>query len=72
MLVLASRSPVLEKVQGNIEEVAARGGRLIAVTELDNLQVRNRVESVKTSPIGLWLFWPGAAGWQPARAARPI
>ena len=36
VLVLASRSPVLEKVQGNIEEVAARGGRLIAVTELDN------------------------------------
>lgn len=34
--------------------------------------VRHRVENVKTSPIGLWLFWPGAAGWQPARAARPI
>ena len=50
VLVLASRSPVLEKVQGNIEEVAARGGRLIAVTELDNLQVRDRVESVITVP----------------------
>lgn len=34
--------------------------------------IRNRVENVKTSPVGLWLFWPGAAGWQPARAARPI
>ncbi|MDP1761266.1 MAG: glutamine--fructose-6-phosphate transaminase (isomerizing) [Deltaproteobacteria bacterium] len=50
VLVLASRSPVLEKVQGNIEEVAARGGRLIAVTELDNTQVRDRVESVITVP----------------------
>jgi glucosamine--fructose-6-phosphate aminotransferase (isomerizing) len=50
VLVLASRSPVLEKVQGNIEEVAARGGRLIALTELDNLQVRERVESVITVP----------------------
>jgi glutamine---fructose-6-phosphate transaminase (isomerizing) len=50
VLVLASRSPVLEKVQGNIEEVAARGGRLIALTELDNTQVRNRVESVITVP----------------------
>jgi len=50
VLVLASRSPVLEKVQGNIEEVAARGGRLIAVTELDNDQVRERVESVITVP----------------------
>ena len=50
VLVLAPRSPVLEKVQGNIEEVAARGGRLIAVTEADNLQVRERVESVITVP----------------------
>ncbi len=50
VLVLASRSPVLEKVQGNIEEVAARGGRLIAVTEIDNAQVRERVESVITVP----------------------
>jgi glucosamine--fructose-6-phosphate aminotransferase (isomerizing) len=50
VLVLASRSPVLEKVQGNIEEVAARGGRLIAVTEADNAQVRERVESVITVP----------------------
>ncbi|MCK9378052.1 MAG: glutamine--fructose-6-phosphate transaminase (isomerizing) [Syntrophobacterales bacterium] len=50
VLVLASRSPVLEKVQGNIEEVAARGGRLIAVTEADNLKVRERVESAITVP----------------------
>jgi glucosamine--fructose-6-phosphate aminotransferase (isomerizing) len=50
VLVLASRSPVLEKMQGNIEEVAARGGRLIALTEADNLQVRDRVESVITVP----------------------
>jgi glucosamine--fructose-6-phosphate aminotransferase (isomerizing) len=50
VLVLASRSPVLEKVQGNIEEVAARGGRLIALTEADNTQVRDRVESVITVP----------------------
>ncbi len=50
VLVLASRSPVLEKVQGNIEEVAARGGRLIALTEADNKQVQDRVESVITVP----------------------
>ena len=37
VVVLATRSPVLEKIQGNIEEVAARGGRLIALTEADNL-----------------------------------
>ena len=50
VVVLATRSPVLEKVQGNIEEVAARGGRLIALTEADNYQVRERVESVITVP----------------------
>ncbi len=50
VMVLASRSPVLEKIQGNIEEVAARGGRLIALTEADNYQVRERVESVITVP----------------------
>jgi glucosamine--fructose-6-phosphate aminotransferase (isomerizing) len=45
VMVLATRSPVLEKIQGNIEEVAARGGRLLALTEADNYQVRERVES---------------------------
>jgi len=45
VMVLATRSPVLEKIQGNIEEVAARGGRHIALTEADNYQVRERVES---------------------------
>ena len=50
VVVLATRSPVLEKVQGNIEEVAARGGRIIALTEADNYQVRERVESVITVP----------------------
>jgi glutamine---fructose-6-phosphate transaminase (isomerizing) len=50
VVVLASRSPVLEKVQGNIEEVGARGGRIIALTEADNYQVRDRVESVITVP----------------------
>jgi len=50
VVVLAPRSPVLEKVQGNIEEVAARGGHIIALTEADNQQVRDRVESVITVP----------------------
>ncbi len=50
VVVLASRSPVLEKIQGNLEEVAARGGRLIALTEADNAQVLERVESAITVP----------------------
>jgi glucosamine--fructose-6-phosphate aminotransferase (isomerizing) len=50
VVVLATRSPVLEKIQGNLEEVAARGGRLIALTEADNYQVMERVESVIPVP----------------------
>ncbi len=50
VVVLATRSPVLEKIQGNIEEVGARGGRIIALTEADNHQVQERVESIITVP----------------------
>jgi glucosamine--fructose-6-phosphate aminotransferase (isomerizing) len=50
VVVLATRSPVLEKVRGNIEEVTARGGRIIALTETDNYQVQERVESVIAVP----------------------
>jgi glucosamine--fructose-6-phosphate aminotransferase (isomerizing) len=50
VVVLATRSPVLEKVQGNIEEVRARGGRVIALTEADNYQVQERVESIIPVP----------------------
>ena len=56
VVVLASRTPVLEKIQGNLEEVAARGGRLIALTEADNYQVIERVESaipVPAAPLDL-------------------
>ncbi len=36
VVVLANQTDVLEKVLSNMEEVRARGGRLIAVTEEDN------------------------------------
>jgi len=50
VVVLATRTPVLEKIQGNLEEVAARGGMLIALTEADNYQVQERVDSVIPVP----------------------
>ena len=34
--------------------------------------ITRRIENVKTSPIGLSLFWPGVSGWRPVRATRPI
>jgi glucosamine--fructose-6-phosphate aminotransferase (isomerizing) len=58
VVVLATRSPVLEKIQGNIEEVSARGGRLIALTEADNIQVQERVESVIPIPKVPWELSP--------------
>ena len=64
VVVLATRSPVLEKIQGNLEEVAARGGRLIALTEADNYQVIERVESFITGA-------RGAPGALPHRALSP-
>ncbi len=32
----------------------------------------SRLTDVKTSPIGLFVFWPGAAGWRTAAARSPI
>jgi glucosamine--fructose-6-phosphate aminotransferase (isomerizing) len=50
VVVLATRTPVLEKIQSNLEEVAARGGMLIALTEADNYQVQERVDSIIPVP----------------------
>ena len=32
----------------------------------------SRLTNVQTSPIGLFVFWPGAAGWRTSATARPI
>ena len=34
--------------------------------------VAARLTNVKASPIGLFLFWPGAAAWRTSTATRPI
>ena len=34
--------------------------------------VSSHVTNVKTSPIGLFMFWPGAAGWRTATTRGPI
>ncbi len=56
VVVLASQSPVLDKVKGNIEEVKARGGIVIAVTEADNHPVLEKADaaiSVPAMPLAL-------------------
>jgi len=50
VVVLATRSPVFEKMMSNIEEVIARRGRVIAVTEADNYTVREKVETTLVVP----------------------
>jgi peptide/nickel transport system substrate-binding protein len=34
--------------------------------------ISSRLTNVKTSPIGLFVFWPGAAGWRTSTTTRPI
>jgi len=41
-------------------------------TPLTKWGVSGRIDGVKTSPIGLFLFWPGASAWRPGAGLRPI
>ena len=41
-------------------------------TPLTKWGVSGRMEGVRTSPIGLFLFWPGASSWRPGAGSRPI
>jgi glucosamine--fructose-6-phosphate aminotransferase (isomerizing) len=50
VVVLATRGPVFEKMMGNVEEVIARRGRVIALSEADNYMVQEKVETVITVP----------------------
>ena len=34
--------------------------------------VASRLTNVRTSPYGLFLFWPGAAGWRTSATTGPI
>ncbi len=50
VVVLATRSPIFEKMMSNVEEVIARRGRVIAVSEADNYTVREKVETTIPVP----------------------
>ncbi|MEW5911452.1 MAG: glutamine--fructose-6-phosphate transaminase (isomerizing) [Thermodesulfobacteriota bacterium] len=50
VVVLANKNDVLEKVLSNMEEVRARGGRLIAVTEAENAAARSLADAAITVP----------------------
>jgi glucosamine--fructose-6-phosphate aminotransferase (isomerizing) len=50
VVILSLRGTTYEKVMGNIEEVLARGGRVIAVCEEDDTEVRQKAHDVLTVP----------------------
>ncbi len=50
VVVLANNNDVLEKVLSNMQEVRARGGRLIAVTEHDNAAACSLADAVMPVP----------------------
>ncbi len=50
VVVLATQGPVFDKMMSNIEEVVARRGRVIAVSEADNFIVKEKVETVIPVP----------------------
>ncbi|MFP3866913.1 MAG: glutamine--fructose-6-phosphate transaminase (isomerizing) [Desulfobacteraceae bacterium] len=50
VVVLATRGPVFDKMMGNIEEVIARRGRVIALSEADNYPVYEKVETLIPVP----------------------
>jgi peptide/nickel transport system substrate-binding protein len=41
-------------------------------TPLTKWGVSGRIDGVRTSPMGLFLFWPGASAWRPGAGSRPI
>jgi glucosamine--fructose-6-phosphate aminotransferase (isomerizing) len=50
VVVLANQNDVLEKVISNMQEVRARGGKVIAVTEADNTLARGLSDAVISVP----------------------
>ncbi|MCF8043888.1 MAG: glutamine--fructose-6-phosphate transaminase (isomerizing), partial [Desulfarculaceae bacterium] len=58
VVVLANQNQVLEKVLSNMEEVRARQGRLIAVTEADNAAARSLADAAISVPISPPLLAP--------------
>jgi glucosamine--fructose-6-phosphate aminotransferase (isomerizing) len=57
-VVVATDSPVLEKIVSNIEEVRSRGARVIAVASEGNHQIHQHVASVIEVPRTHWMLAP--------------
>jgi glutamine---fructose-6-phosphate transaminase (isomerizing) len=58
VVCVATDSPVLEKVASNMQEVRARGARLIAVTTEGNQRIAEQADAVITLPAVDWMLQP--------------
>jgi glutamine---fructose-6-phosphate transaminase (isomerizing) len=58
VVVVATQSPVLEKVVSNIQEVKARGARVIAVATEGDAQISQHAEQVIWIPATEWMLAP--------------
>ncbi|MDQ6751450.1 MAG: glutamine--fructose-6-phosphate transaminase (isomerizing) [Actinomycetota bacterium] len=58
VVVVATDSPVLEKVVSNIQEVRARGAHVIAVATEGNQEIAEQVEQVVYVPPSDWMLEP--------------
>ncbi len=61
VVVVATDSPVLEKVVSNIEEVRSRGARVIAVASEGNREIAHHAADVITVPRTHWMLAPALA-----------
>jgi glucosamine--fructose-6-phosphate aminotransferase (isomerizing) len=55
---VATDSPVLDKVASNMQEVRARGARVIAVTTEGNERIAAQADAVITLPAVDWMLQP--------------
>ena len=58
VVVVATNSPVLDKVISNMQEVRARGARVIAVASEDNTEIEAHADVVLRVPAADWMLEP--------------
>ena len=58
VIVVATNSPVLEKVVSNMQEVRARGAHVVAVATEGNTEIGEHAESVLRVPDADWMLQP--------------
>jgi len=58
VVCVATDSPVLEKLESNIQEVRARGAKVIAITTAGNERIAANADAVVTLPVVDWMLQP--------------